>query len=380
MKIQGYGSIVPLEDKPNRLCRKWQLRPKSFTDPKTGKRVFPPTATFNGTLTEATEALKRMVDGTGKARTKKKTVTVEDVGAEWLEERKLAAEVSQDTLEKYETHLNILYHHMRALPIMKVTHKHLLLMFSACREGDSPSGKPLSNTYLKSARVTYNMFFAWAKKEGYLLVNPIDEVPVPKEDTKERRALKLSEREDFLQRLNPHVPADVLAALAVEAGYRRKEMTYSIWGYMDLLNAEALIAGTKTPSSFAITALSPFLVQFLLEWKEYQRRKLEEIGLEQTDKTPVIATMFGDFYAPNSIDRIWAQRRDELGLPPDFLLHELRHTFSTTLARKKIHPRMIQDLMRHADGRMSQEVYTHVDIDDLKWAVSQLDSGVLKSV
>lgn len=369
-----------MEDKPNRLCRKWLLRPKSITDPRTGDRVFPPTKTYNGTMTQAEEALKRMVDGAGKARSKPKTATVEEVGAEWLEEQKLAAKVAPDTLEKYATHLNVLYHHLRAKAIIKVTYKDILVMFDGCRQGDSPSGKALSNTYLKSARVTYNMFFTWAVKEGYLLTNPIDEVPVPKEDTKERRALSLPERDALLQRLNPHVAADVVAALAVEAGYRRKEIAYSIWDYMHLLDGEALVAGTKTPKSFALTALSPWLVQFLLEWKDYQRRELEAIGLVQTGKTPVIATMFGDAYAPNSIDRLWAARREELGLPADFVLHELRHTFSTTLVRKKIHPRMIQDLMRHADERMSQAVYTHLDIDDLKWAVSQLDSGVLESV
>lgn len=70
MKIPGCGPITPLEDEPNRFCRKWQLRPKSFTNPKTG---FLSTAMFNVTLTEGTEALKRMVNGTGKARAKKKT-------------------------------------------------------------------------------------------------------------------------------------------------------------------------------------------------------------------------------------------------------------------------------------------------------------------
>lgn len=369
IKIDGYGSITPIEDKENRLCRKWRIRPKSFIDPRTGDRVFPE-ETFNGTYSQAVGYLKRCDEPT-KLVSNKKLKTIEDVGKAWLLEQRMNCSKAERTLEKYHTHLNILYHHLGHAKARSVNSKHIKQMIYDCKKGDSPSGKPLSGTYLRSVLFTLNKMFKWALKEGYVQVNPIEDVDSPKVDSKERRSLKRDQIVELKNKLDPENVADVVCALALEAGYRRSEIAFSYWRYIDLIEGEALVAGTKTPDSFALTALSPFLVEFLLKWKEHQRKYLASLWIEQTEDTPVVCTVFGEPFAPNSLNRLWRARREDLGLP-DFGLHELRHTFCTTLARNKTNPKLMQELMRHADSRMATEIYTHVDIEDMKEAIGNL--------
>lgn len=375
IKIEGYGSVVLLEDKEVRLCRKWRLRPKSYKDLRTGKRVFPSEEWFSGTYTQATDRLKILsssLDSQAASTEKKKIKTVGELAKAWFEEQALSDAKAQRTLEKYQTHINILNHHLEYALVKQVTYKHIMKMFHDCRRGDCPSGKDLSDTYLRGVFVTFNMLFKWGLKQGYCPTNPMVEVSKPKVDTKEKRALKPREVSTLKQRLDPSNIADVICAIALEAGYRRSEIALSVWKHVDLIEGEALVPGTKTEASFALAPLSSFLVAFLLEWKEYQRKQLAEFQVEQTEDTPIISNWMGHPFAPNSISRLWRERRTELGLP-DFGLHELRHTFSTSLARKKVSPRIIQELMRHADTRMAQETYTHVDLDDMRWAVDLLD-------
>lgn len=46
--------------------------------------------------------------------------------------------------------------------------------------------------------------------------------------------------------------------------------------------------------------------------------------------------------------------------------HALRHTFGTLLAQSGTPPQVAQKLMRHSDPRLTQNLYTHLQVDDLR--------------
>lgn len=69
----------------------------------------------------------------------------------------------------------------------------------------------------------------------------------------------------------------------------------------------------------------------------------------------------------HSIDRALA-RHGIKGVTP----HGLRKTFFSMLARQKVHPRVAQELLGHADMRLTMKVYTQIDDDQLREAVNQL--------
>lgn len=52
--------------------------------------------------------------------------------------------------------------------------------------------------------------------------------------------------------------------------------------------------------------------------------------------------------------------------------HALRHTFGTWLAQGGTTPQVAQRLMRHSDPRLTQNIYTHIDINDLREGTANL--------
>ena len=61
---------------------------------------------------------------------------------------------------------------------------------------------------------------------------------------------------------------------------------------------------------------------------------------------------------------------DELGRRVDF--HSLRYTFITSLALAGVHPAKAQRLARHSDINLTMGVYTSLNVDDLRDAISSI--------
>ena len=70
--------------------------------------------------------------------------------------------------------------------------------------------------------------------------------------------------------------------------------------------------------------------------------------------------------------------RNEL-VPPyplaeDFVPYCLRHTYCTNLARAGVDIRTAQKLMGHANISMTADIYTHVDVDDIRKAADLIQA------
>ena len=61
---------------------------------------------------------------------------------------------------------------------------------------------------------------------------------------------------------------------------------------------------------------------------------------------------------------------DDHGRFADF--HALRHIYITNLAKTKAHPSVAQRLARHSTITLTMDVYTSLDVDDLRSAVDSL--------
>ena len=48
-----------------------------------------------------------------------------------------------------------------------------------------------------------------------------------------------------------------------------------------------------------------------------------------------------------------------------------RHTCATLVAKARVHPRVAQQILRHADVETTLAIYTHVDLDDMREALSR---------
>jgi site-specific recombinase XerD len=74
------------------------------------------------------------------------------------------------------------------------------------------------------------------------------------------------------------------------------------------------------------------------------------------------------------VDKAMARTRVDAAEDPDFLrsetslgridFHALRHTFGSWLAQSGVHPKVCQEMMRHANIETTMQLYTHTLLDD----------------
>ena len=97
---------------------------------------------------------------------------------------------------------------------------------------------------------------------------------------------------------------------------------------------------------------------------------------------PIAPNARGRMHSESSYDRLLAHlRRDmnismgcevyrnrliePLPLAEDFVPYNLRHTYCTDLCKKGVDVRIAQKLMGHASIKITADIYTHVQMDDL---------------
>lgn len=53
-------------------------------------------------------------------------------------------------------------------------------------------------------------------------------------------------------------------------------------------------------------------------------------------------------------------------------IHHLRHAYGTTLAERRVHERVAQYLLGHADSRTTRQIYTHVSDPMMDGAIAAI--------
>jgi integrase len=94
----------------------------------------------------------------------------------------------------------------------------------------------------------------------------------------------------------------------------------------------------------------------------HRKRQLEErmriAGLYE-DRGLIFATQKGTPINPeNLVKRPFKPLLERAGLP-DIRLHDLRHTCTTLLMDRGVHPKIVQELLGHATVAMTLDTYSH---------------------
>jgi len=154
-------------------------------------------------------------------------------------------------------------------------------------------------------------------------------------------------------------PSEVLGltweAVDLEAG------DLSIYMKLLMVDGRAVLAeGTKTEDSEAPLMLAAWVVDLLRTWRKMQleERKLwpgtiEENGLVFTWEN-------GAELKPRWVARRFKRLAEQAGLPTTVRLYDLRHGWATAALRAGVHPKLVQEVMRHTDYRTTAETYAHV--------------------
>jgi integrase len=226
-----------------------------------------------------------------------------------------------------------------------------------------------SSSYRSVARFVLARTFKLAMREGLLVRNPLDAVPVHMPDRRpEVEPLEVQDVEALASAILPRYRAAVL--VMAYAGLLVGEVGALTISNVNLLTREVrvlsgvaraggrlAVTAPKTPASRRTVPLPRFLAQEV-------RVHVERFGLAPDGRvfhTPRVnqhADEFGLLHAA-SLHKPFKKARESVGLPHAHP-HSLRHTYAALLIREGAHPKVLQALLGHTSVKVTLDLYGHL--------------------
>jgi integrase len=227
--------------------------------------------------------------------------------------------------------------------------------------------------------------------DGYAATNAAKSVRLPTIRVRKRKAWTSEEARRFLESARTDgdrlYPAYVLVLVL---GLRKGEVLGLGWDDIDLdagtvaidwqIQRVGRVRGierrrTKTASSDATLPLPPICVVALKDQHNAQTAAKEEVGMAWHDNGLVITTKFGTPVEPRNFLRYW-DRRCELAGVRRITVHDARRTCGTLLADLDVHPRVAMQILRHANFKITMEIYTQVTDQQTRDALKRLGASL----
>ena len=168
----------------------------------------------------------------------------------------------------------------------------------------------------------------------------------------------------------------LLYACLIYTGLRKSELASLTIGQVVLDDKPpylVLHAADEKSRRGAHLPLHPELAKGLRLWIQ-QKKKFAGGKLNQSE--PLL-------YVPTGLDRIFNRdlklagisKKDALGRVVD--VHSLRHCHASLLAKSGATPAVAQKSMRHSDIRLTMDIYTHIEVEEVAGAVSALPDQIM---
>lgn len=411
--IKGLGSIVQLEkDKPKGKCRSWKLVVSLGRDPRTGK-YHQKARNFHGTYTEAKAALRAFHDELeGGELVRRNGWTFNEYAEHYVDARVAAGEIAKRTATTLRSTLRQLGHLIGGLRLQEITPEVIESAYIDLRNGESLSGKPLSGRTLYNINLSTYLMFQSAKEKGIVAQNPLDKVPMPKKDTKEKQALSAAQYSALLSALDPADRMQCSILLCAALGLRRSEAVGLSWGDVDFAQGsinvrssceeDADLKDPKTEAGYRILPMPEFLAAALMKRKADAAGKLLKCAPEKLvplegsakgtapagtvsldgklyDIRPDVAVTCnapGERTKPGALSLWWSRHRKNYGLE-GCTLHGLRHSFLSLAAARGVHPAVMMRLAGHKNPNITMKIYTHVNMESKREAMEAMQAAYM---
>ena len=251
------------------------------------------------------------------------------------------------------------------------------------RAGLSPRSLQLTVGVLKSA-------YAYAVETGLLGRNPIagvrrpsvEQRPPTTWDETSARAFIEATREDRLA---------ALWTLALTRGMRRGELAGLRWSAVDLDAGTLRVTRTivlvdghpqestpKTKSGRRSIPLDEHLTALLTAHRKAQSAERLRAGLGRDQDGYVFTDELGEALSPDWISDRFGDLVKAAGLPR-IRLHDTRHTAASLMLAAGVQPKVVQEMLGHADVRITLGIYGHVTPTMGREAGAALSASLLGS-
>ncbi|QDX92018.1 site-specific integrase [Brevibacillus laterosporus] len=177
--------------------------------------------------------------------------------------------------------------------------------------------------------------------------------------------------------------------LSVTTGMRYAEVFGLAWKDIDFekkiihvkqqlvrTRGEYRLTAPKTKSSERIISLSESLITPLKQHKaEQAQRKLLYGPTFNVDGLVCCRPEDGLPYSATPVRRKLRKILEEAGLP-DIRIHDLRHTVATLLLETGVHPKIVSELLGHANIGITLDRYSHVSMTMQQEAIASLENAI----
>ena len=175
--------------------------------------------------------------------------------------------------------------------------------------------------------------------------------------------------------------------LAITTGLRQGELFGLRWEDIDLATERLSVRRTlttpkggrrlgppKRSKSRRSVKLTTGAIKVLSAHRDRQLEEREKLAELWQDHGFVVATQVGTpLNRHNFFRRCFKPMLEKAGLPHTVRFHDLRHTCATLLLSKNVNPKIVQELLGHANISQTMDTYSHVLPDMQERAASAME-------
>jgi len=371
---KGEGSIRKRSD------GSWEAR-YSYIDEASGKRKYK--SVYANSKTDVKDKLKDLIDKIEnppdpdeEALKKVSDITL----GEWLDTWMTEYKKNSIRSTTYTGYHNAIEGHIRPglgnMKLQKIRPEHIQKLLN-----DISAGKytktPLAPWTVLKAKAVLSGAFEQAIRNQIVPYNPVRATVPPKLEQKEIRVLTEDEQKQFMSAVKGH-RLEALYLLALATGMRRGELLALTWDNVDFDNNTISVKASvsramdydlgkstlvkndpKTKSGRRQVPILASMIPILKEHKERQNEEIREAGSAWVDNNLLFPSNVGTFTEPRRVNTTMDKITDAAGLP-HFTFHSLRHTVATRMLEANISPKIVQDILGHADVTLTLNTYSHV--------------------
>jgi len=207
-----------------------------------------------------------------------------------------------------------------------------------------------------------------------IVINPADDLDLPKQVRREMKALTPEQAQIFLSGCKAD-KFGLMFELALITGMRPEEYMGLQWSDIDFQKetlsiqrvvvwkrwkSEWYFSEPKTPRSRRTIPLPSYLVAELKEWKAHQGEGRLKLGEKWQNYNLVFPSDLGTPLSPRNLHRRHFKPILKKAELPDIRLYDLRHTCATLLLAAGENPKVVSERLGHASIVLTLDTYSHV--------------------
>jgi integrase len=340
-----------------------------------GKRAYVYGRTRLEVAQKLRDALKRQDDGEPVAASKE-TVGTYLIG--WLVGVKPSLRpgthlryqqlVTQHVLPKHGT-----------LPLKGFTAAHVQRVIAAMLDAG------LAPSTARQTRAILHKALKQAVQRGLVARNVVDGAPAPRVERREMKSLNAEQAMRLMDAAQSE-PLGALYVLGVSSGLRLGELLGLRWADVDLerrtlgvnvtlqrVGREYVLAAPKTKQSRRLVTLPAVAVEALRRHRTQQNADRLRLGGAWLHPEMVFTTELGDYVNGTNLRHTFNPMLKRAGLPR-IRIHDLRHSAATLMMANGVHPKVVSEMLGHANIAITMDTYSHVGESMKRQASDALDS------